>query len=75
MSEASKSCIHCRYTKCLNIGMRPELVRGKRKKKDESRDLERELSESEDSDVEEPPEERSNRMSDSDYSEGLLVIN
>ena len=49
VNHSAKSCIHCRYTKCINIGMRPELVRGKRKKA-ESRDLDRE--EREDSDME-----------------------
>ena len=32
VTESAKSCIHCRYTKCLNIGMRPDLLKGKRKK-------------------------------------------
>ena len=32
VTESDKSCIHCRYTKCLNIGMRPDLLKGKRKK-------------------------------------------
>ena len=52
VTQSGKSCIHCRYTKCINIGMRPELVRGKRKKKDEHRESERAHSESEDSDME-----------------------
>ena len=32
VSQDAKSCIHCRYTKCINIGMKPELLKGKRKK-------------------------------------------
>ena len=38
VSQSAKSCIHCRYTKCLNIGMNPELLRGKRKKEEERRE-------------------------------------
>ena len=34
VSSAAKSCIHCRYTKCLSIGMVPELLQGKRKQGD-----------------------------------------
>ena len=30
MSQSAKSCIHCRYTKCLEIGMNPELLKGER---------------------------------------------
>ena len=31
VSEVSKTCIHCRYNKCLTVGMNPELLltRGK----------------------------------------------
>ena len=74
VTQSAKSCIHCRYTKCLNIGMRPELVRGKRKK-DESRDLEREEredSESENSDTVDASEECA--TSTSNQAEGLLAI-
>ena len=35
VTQSAKACIHCRYIKCLNIGMVPELVKGKRKKFDE----------------------------------------
>ena len=51
--------------------MRPELVRGKRKK-DESRDLEREDSERENSDTVDASEECA--TSTSNQTEGLLAI-
>ena len=70
MRQSTLSCIHCRYTKCLNIGMRPELVRGKRKKKEESRDLERENSESQGSDLEDASDQSNSAMSDVCQTEG-----
>ena len=35
VSEAAKSCINCRYSKCLSIGMTPDLLQGKRKREEE----------------------------------------
>ena len=35
VSEAAKSCINCRYNKCLSIGMSPDLLQGKRKREEE----------------------------------------
>ena len=32
VTTSSKSCIHCRYNKCIQIGMTPELLQGKRKR-------------------------------------------
>ena len=53
--------------------MKPELVRGKRKKKVGSPDLEPEDSESEDTDMEETTEQINTGMSDSTQTEGLLL--
>ena len=50
--------------------MRPELVRGKRKKKEEYRDLVRENSESQDSDLEEGSDQSNSAMSDFCQTEG-----
>merc|ERR1711892_1224860 len=30
VSDVKKNCIHCRYLKCLEIGMTPELMKGQR---------------------------------------------
>merc|ERR1711892_1463922 len=32
VSDETKNCIHCRYLKCIKIGMTPELMKGKRTK-------------------------------------------
>merc|ERR1711970_722170 len=32
VSDTTKSCIHCRYTKCIEIGMTPDLMKGRRKR-------------------------------------------
>ena len=32
VSKSAKTCIHCRYNKCLSIGMSPNLLQGKRVK-------------------------------------------
>ena len=34
VSSQGKSCINCRYRKCLAIGMTPELIQGKRKREE-----------------------------------------
>eukprot|EP00092_Neocalanus_flemingeri_P012947 GFUD01013946.1.p1 GENE.GFUD01013946.1~~GFUD01013946.1.p1 ORF type:complete len:796 (+),score=184.42 GFUD01013946.1:66-2453(+) len=34
ISNKTKSCIHCRYLKCIEIGMTPDLMKGYRKKED-----------------------------------------
>ena len=33
VSQSAKTCIHCRYNKCLSIGMSPNLLQGKRVKR------------------------------------------
>ena len=38
----TKSCIYCRYQKCLKIGMMPKLVQGKRKRKEDPTDTNQE---------------------------------
>ena len=35
VSEAAKSCVNCRYNKCLSIGMTPDLLQGKRKREEQ----------------------------------------
>ena len=52
VTQSEKSCIHCRYIKCLNIGMRPDLLKGKRKEEreiesDSDQSPQREVSERE----------------------------
>ena len=34
LSEDAKSCINCRYNKCLSIGMTPDMLQGKRKREE-----------------------------------------
>jgi len=38
VSEMSKACSACRYDKCLSVGMKSDLLQGKRKKKDGHQD-------------------------------------
>merc|ERR1711892_1135302 len=35
ISDQKKNCIHCRYMKCMEIGMSAELMKGQRKKEGE----------------------------------------
>ena len=35
VSQSAKSCIHCRYNKCLSIGMSPSLLQGQRLRQDD----------------------------------------
>ena len=61
MTVSGKTCIHCRYTKCLHIGMRPDLIKGKRKAEEEEEgrdDKEEEEEESDTNTVENDQEER-----------------
>ena len=39
VSENAKSCINCRYNKCLSIGMTPDLLQGKRKREEEEEEV------------------------------------
>ena len=44
VSATTKSCINCRYKKCLSIGMIPELLQGKRKREEGEEEEEGEAS-------------------------------
>ena len=59
VSEAAKTCINCRYKKCLSIGMTPDLLQGKRKREEEGAEPEeeKELSEPIEEEYEEPEPE------------------
>ena len=73
VSQDAKSCIHCRYTKCINIGMKPELLKGKRKK-----DVQRRATVAEERDDIESDEEITSTSTELEQeknnSEGLLFI-
>ena len=45
----TKSCIHCRYNKCIDAGMTPELIQGKRCQDEEESDDEGNIDTSQDS--------------------------
>ena len=49
VSQSAKSCIHCRYNKCLKIGMNPELIRGPKRKAEMEENDEDSVEESESS--------------------------
>eukprot|EP00092_Neocalanus_flemingeri_P024863 GFUD01026959.1.p1 GENE.GFUD01026959.1~~GFUD01026959.1.p1 ORF type:complete len:871 (+),score=185.18 GFUD01026959.1:91-2703(+) len=49
ISNQTKNCIHCRYLKCLKIGMTPDLLQGQRKKEVEDK-LDEEYEEHTDTD-------------------------
>ena len=73
VSQDAKSCIHCRYTKCINIGMKPELLKGKRKK-----DVQRRATVAEERDEIESDEEITSTSTELEQeknnSQGLLFI-
>ena len=65
VSEAAKTCINCRYKKCLSIGMTPDKLQGKRKREGEESEPEeeKELSEPTGGEYEEPKTEPENLVS------------
>ena len=58
VSEAAKSCINCRYNKCLSIGMSPDLLQGKRKREEEEEEEEVVEPEPEEKVLSEPTREK-----------------
>ena len=58
VSEDAKSCINCRYNKCLRIGMTPDMLQGKRKREEEVAEPEPDDDDEEDKVLSEPTSEK-----------------